>query len=76
MKYLLFFTPMCIRCPSVKKFMKESEIEGEEIDASSGKGVDLAKKYNIKSVPTIVFLEGNEEKHRANSIDEIKKVVE
>ena len=33
MIYKLFFTPMCPNCPKVKDFMKEVDMEGEEIDA-------------------------------------------
>ena len=66
---------MCIRCPAIKEFMKESGLKGEEIDASSSDGVELAKKHNIRSVPTVLFLEGDEVKHRALSLEEIKKII-
>ncbi len=76
MKYKLFFTPMCPHCPSVKEFMKDVDMEGEEIDATLPEGLEQAQKFNVISVPTIIFLEDDKVKSVAHSIDEIKRVIE
>ena len=76
MRYKLFFTPMCPNCPSVKEFMKTVEMDGEEIDATTPEGLEQAKKFEVSSVPTVVFLEDNEVKSVAHNVDEIKRVTE
>jgi len=76
MNYKLFFTPMCPNCPKVKEFMKTVDLEGDEIDASTPDGLEEAQKFDVNSVPTVIFLENNEIKNVAHSIEEIKRVVE
>ena len=76
MRYKLFFTPMCPNCPTVKEFMKNVDMEGEEIDAALPEGLEEAKKFDVISVPTVVFLENDEVKSVAQSINEIKRVIE
>ena len=66
---------MCFNCPAIKAFMKESGVKGEEIDASTPSGIELAKKFNIKSVPTVIFLEKGEVKSEARSLEEVKKLI-
>ncbi len=75
-KYLLFYTPTCPNCPPVKNFMKESLIEGSEIDATTEKGMEKSEKYEIFSVPTvIIFNDKNEIIGKYNDIEDIKKVI-
>ena len=76
MKYKLFFTPMCPNCPKIKEFLKTVKIEGEFIDATTPEGLDEARKYEVAGVPVVLFLEDEEIVNRANTIDEVKKVVE
>ncbi len=76
MKYKLFFTPMCPNCPSVKEFMKTVDMEGEEIDATLPEGLEQAQKFNVISVPTVIFLEDDKVKSVAHSVDEVKRVIE
>ncbi len=76
MKYKLFFTPMCPHCPNVKEFMKDVDMEGEEIDATLPEGLEQAQKFNVISVPTIIFLEDDKVKSVAHSIEEIKRIIE
>jgi hypothetical protein len=67
---------MCPNCPSVKEFMKTVDIQGEEIDAATPEGLEQAQKFDIASVPTVVFLEGDEVKSIAHNVEEIKRVTE
>ena len=76
MRYKLFFTPMCPNCPSVKEFMKGVEMKGEEVDASTAEGFEQARKFEVSSVPAVVFLEEDEVKSVAHDIDEIKRVID
>ena len=76
-KYKLFTTPMCPNCFAVKEFMKTVQLEGENIDATQPEGVKEAIKFEVMSVPTMIFLD-KEDKiiSTAYTIDEIKRVIE
>ena len=77
MKYKLFFTPMCPKCPAIKEFMKSVDIKGEFVDAASAEGLEQAKKYEVVSVPTILFFnEKNELISTAHDLEEVKRIVE
>ncbi len=77
MKYKLFFTPMCPKCPAIKEFMKETGIEGEFVDAASSEGLEQARKYEVVSVPTVLFFdEKNAVISTAHDLEEVKRIVE
>lgn len=67
---------MCPNCPKVKEYMQSVDMQGELLDATTREGLTEARKFNVAAVPTVVFLEGNEEKSRASSVEEIKRIVE
>lgn len=74
---MLFFTPMCPKCPKIKEFMADKELDKEWVNAATPEGLEIAKKMEVASVPTVIFLgEDGKEVTRATSIDEVKKVVE
>jgi alkyl hydroperoxide reductase subunit AhpF len=75
-RYKLFYTQMCPNCPAVKEFMKTVDMKGEEIDASTKEGLEQARKFNIMAVPKVVFLEDDEIKSEAETIEEIKRVID
>ena len=77
MKYKLFTTPMCPKCPSMKEFMaSQDKISGEIINCHTPEGLAEARKYIISSVPAVVFLddEGKECK-RCLSKEEVLEVI-
>lgn len=76
LRYKLFFTPMCPNCPKVKEFMKTVDMKGEIIDASTKQGLEQASKFDIMAVPTVVFLEDDNVKSVAHSVEEIKRVTQ
>ena len=77
MKYKLFFTPMCPKCPAIKEFMKGTDIEGEFIDATYPEGLEKARRYEVISVPAVLFLDDNDKiVSTAHSLEEVKRVVE
>lgn len=71
--------PACPDCHLIKEFLEEKaiNIKGEEVDASTDKGMEKAVEFNVMSTPTIIFLDENsKELSRAFSVDEVKKVLE
>ncbi|MBW2997575.1 hypothetical protein KY349_04510 [Candidatus Woesearchaeota archaeon] len=65
MKYKLFTTQFCHRCPSMKEFMaSQDKVEGEIVNCSDAPGFEEAKKFDVTGVPVVVFLddEGQEVK--------------
>ena len=76
-KYMLFFTPMCPKCPKIKEFMEDKKVEKEWVDAATKEGLEKAKELNVSSVPTMVFFDKNgKEVARAMTIEEVKRVIE
>jgi len=54
-KVLLFSSEKCVPCKIVEEILKRRNIEYEKIDIETEKGMKLAKKYNIRAVPTIIY---------------------
>ncbi len=76
-KYMLFFTPMCPKCPKIKEFMKDKDLEKEWVDSATKEGLEKAKEFGVSAVPTVIFFDENgNEVSRANDIEEVKKIVE
>lgn len=72
-KYLLFTTQHCPNCPTVKKYMEKSNLKGKFVDAGTSEGMDLAIKHEVNSVPTVIFMNNeNEEIGRYNNVEQIK----
>ena len=68
---------MCPKCPAIKDFMKGTGIEGEFVDATKPEGLDQARKYQVSSVPTVLFLDEDENVvSTAHNLEEAKRVVE
>lgn len=76
-KYKLFTTPMCPKCNALKESMKDIGVEGEIVDATTPEGLEQARKYNVSSVPTVIFFdEKGEVVSTAHNLEEVKRVVE
>ena len=76
-KYFLFFTPVCPKCHKVKGFIQSIKMENEWVDATTDKGLEKAREFNVMNVPTVVFVDSNgKEVARASTIEEIKRVTE
>ena len=50
-----FYTEGCAPCKAVSKLLDQSEVIYDEIDI--GKDIDLAIKYKVRSVPTVLNTE-------------------
>ena len=76
-RYKLFTTPMCPNCAAVKDFMKGVELPGEAIDATTPEGIQEAQKFEIMSVPAVLFFDENDKViSTASTIDEVKRMIE
>ena len=76
-KYMLFFTPMCPKCPKVEEYMNDKGLEKEWVDAATPDGLAKARELKVSGVPMIIFFdEKGEEVARANGVEEAKKIVE
>ncbi len=76
-KYMLFYTPMCPKCPKIKEFMEDKDIEKEWVDCATPEGLEKARELKVSNMPTVIFFDEDEkEVTRAKDIEEIKRVLE
>ncbi|MEN8139199.1 MAG: thioredoxin family protein [Bacteroidota bacterium] len=65
---ILFMTPNCVPCKSMKKVLEEMESSHSDkatfYAVNTEENEKLARKYNIRSVPTTVFKNGKDIKDR------------
>jgi len=74
---LLFTTATCPKCPATKDMLIAKNIDFEHVDASTPEGLELARKYGVGSVPTLVVVDGDENiQDSASGIDAIESLVE
>ena len=76
-KLLLFTTNTCPKCPAVKAWMKSSGVDFFAIDNSMLNFWELAKKYDIHSVPTLLALNDDGEiSWKAHEVSQIQQQLE
>ena len=76
MKYKLFTTPMCPKCPAMKEFMSSQDVEGEVVNAHTPEGLAEARKFQVSSVPLVVFVDdAGEEVQRCLTQGEVEEVL-
>jgi thioredoxin-like negative regulator of GroEL len=80
MKILKFYATWCAPCKAlsatINSIKDEITIEIEEID--SDENMDMARKYNVRSLPTMIMIDGDKEiKRQAGlmSVDQLKEFV-
>lgn len=74
--YLLFTTPFCKFCPTVKEFLSTTKLPGKNIDATQEDGNEKAISLRVQSVPTVIFLDNSgNELGRAHSVQEIRDIL-
>ncbi|MBU1089612.1 thioredoxin family protein [Patescibacteria group bacterium] len=75
MKYLLFTTATCPKCPAMKNFVAESlKFEGETVDNSSPDFAERIQKLNVESAPTILIFDDTEKEiFRGSEAEELKE---
>ena len=65
---LKFESDSCPQCKvlsiTLERISKENKIDIKNIDIEEDNNQDLIRKYNIRSIPTIIFLNENKEYNR------------
>ena len=67
-KILKFESDSCPQCKALsvtlEKISKENKIDIKNIDIEEDNNQDLIRKYNIRSIPTLIFLNEDQEYNR------------
>ena len=67
-KILKFESDSCPQCKALsitlERISKENKIDIKSIDIEEDNNQDLIRKYNIRSIPTIIFLNEDKEYNR------------
>ena len=67
-KILKFESDSCPQCKALsitlKRISKENKIDIKNIDIEEDNNQDLIRKYNIRSIPTLIFLNEDQEYNR------------
>ena len=67
-KILKFESNSCPQCKALsatlERISKENKIDIKNIDIEEDNNQDLIRKYNIRSIPTIIFLNEDKEYNR------------
>ena len=67
-KILKFESDSCPQCKALsvtlERISKENKIDIKNIDIEEDNNQDLIRKYNIKSIPTLIFLNEEQEYNR------------
>ena len=74
-KRYLISTRTCPNCNMVKKMLKEANVEFTPLLAEENEGAELARKFNICAVPTLIDETGSETKLLYN-VNEIKTYID
>ena len=61
MKVIKFYSPCCGQCKVIAKEFKEHPIDAPIKDINVMENPEVADKYNVKSLPTILLLNNKEE---------------
>jgi len=74
MRYLLFVTPGCPKCPAVKKWCEQHpECSGEIIEVRDTDSMQKAADNMVQSAPTIIFWnDDGKELFRTDSVTELE----
>ena len=67
-KILKFESDSCPQCKALsiilERISKENKIDIKSIDIEEDNNQDLIRKYNIRSIPTLIFLNEDQEYNR------------
>jgi len=74
--YKLFYSEKCPACRPVKAYMEKVALAGDKIDTGTREGLKEAVKYNVRSTPTVLFFDREENLiEAAHSLDEVRRWV-
>lgn len=74
MRYLLFTTTTCPKCPVVKNFVAtEISFPGETLDNTSPNFGEKIQKFGVQNAPTfLIFDDADQEIFRGSEVSEIQ----
>lgn len=61
MKILKFTADWCVACKNMSKLLEDIPNNITEVDIESDEGDDLSTKFKIRSIPTLVVIDSNDE---------------
>lgn len=75
MEILKFYSKTCGPCKALERNLKQTDIVYKDIEISSEEGMELADKYGIMSIPTLVKIDGDkiDVKHGVISPEDLEK---
>lgn len=72
--YMFFSSKTCRNCPSVKDYIKNVSIPGEEVDVTTDLGLNVAREYGVMTTPTVILFDSKDNiLGRVSSVGELKK---
>lgn len=79
MKLLKIYSDTCGPCKVLEKNLQLANIEHESLNISSEQGEEIVDKYDVRAVPTLILLNGNNEvvkKHTGvMNVEDLKKFI-
>lgn len=76
MRYILFTTTQCPKCPTMKEFAKTLDIDGVIYDETHAQFMELVMAHDATVAPTMIILNGRDEIGRGNTPEEIKEILD
>ncbi len=72
--FMFFYSDTCPKCPPVKNFVKELNLEGNFINVFEPAGMKLAEELEIRNLPSVVFFDDKKNiVSKAHTILEVKE---
>lgn len=60
MKIIKLYSNSCGPCKVLENNLKQANIEHENVLVASDKGEELADKYSVRNIPTLLLLDDND----------------
>ncbi len=60
-KFMFFYSDTCTKCPPVKEHVRGLGLQGEFINVGTPEGIEVARKLNVRSLPSVAFYNTNDE---------------
>ncbi|RKY69020.1 MAG: ribonucleoside triphosphate reductase [Candidatus Latescibacterota bacterium] len=71
--YKFFFSDRCPQCSLAKAYVEKLDLPGENIDARTPQGLEEARKYDVRSTPTVLLFDNRGHPvEAASTLSEIK----
>ena len=74
MKIVKIFSKTCGPCKVLEKNLQLSKIPYESVDIETSEGEEYADKYNIRALPTLLLLDGDELKDSVTGVINVEAI--